>query len=89
MGARIFACYALLLTRCMVNMEKEPCRTLARCSFDRSRRQIRVLKVDDVRKEVSVIHKLIVIEEVDSCGYYASSGNKSGTSPIAFEIFWP
>lgn len=83
----IFACYALLLTRCMVNMVKEPYRALVQCSFDRSRKQEGVLKVDDARKEVSVIHRLIVIEELNSCGYYASSGNKSGTSPIASEIF--
>lgn len=89
MGARIFACYARLLPYCMVNKEKEPCRALAQCSSGRNRRQIRVQKLDDVRKGVFVIHKLIVIEEVNSCAYYASSGNKSETCPIAFEISWP
>ena len=89
MDHRIFACYALLLMCYMVNMEKEPCRTSVQCSSDHSRKQIMVQKVVNGRKEVFVIHILIVIEELNFCENYASFGNKSGTCPIAFGIFWP
>ena len=89
MGRNTFACYALLLTHYTVNMEKEPDMILVPYSFDYSRRQMEVLRVVNARKEVFVTHKLMVIEELNSYEYYASSDNKSGTSLIAFEIFWP
>ena len=82
----IFACYALLLMYYRENREMEPCRTLVRCSSDRSRMQMGARRAVDVQTVVSVIRILIVIEEAYLYVDYASSSNKSKTCPIAFEL---